>query len=535
MFRPSKEVEVSVRKAYEAEIYEKFEIGTFHEKDIVGEILKAGFSYYESLLSTYLEKSASIDMLAFILSEYDGYLELSLKHKKNELEEEESSFWVEYGSKSKRAIKYLAEKIVCHLPNEVSRDLDHVEALSYCWIAAEEMVSLYMIREVSYSLFPEDCYVIISERTNYNFIEFKCDKLEKAIGEMNVNDFIRKSTNQEIFPFDYHKQNDFLGEAFKNHFKLDYSTTLGLIQHLINAFEENGSDIRSFRFVKNNMVAALSEDFQKYDVNKDIVLNILSGFSLSKNNLTKRVLYKPKQEYRAFGRSLFEIETENGCEILFSKRMASEELTQLIVSVCFRKLPKEWIDLGPDVKKSLDKLSNYAGSWFESFLLSFLNERKVQHVKSLKKIKVDGKTEFIPDGVGEIDIIAIVGESLHLIECKMVQFSSEPTRYVDDVVKFTRGEKSYAQKFRRKINWVKENFGKIIKHLENVGVDVKNVKEVKPYMVTYYPTIAASLINDFVCLDHLDYIENHYKSGKEEFLAPPPHNTLRAAPHRASP
>lgn len=510
MFRPSKEIEVSVRKAYEAEIYEKFEIGTFHGKDIVGEILKAGFSYYESLLSTYLEKSASIDMLAFILSEYDSYLELSLKHKKGELKEEESSFWNEYGSKSKRAIKYLAEKIIYHLPNEVSSDFEHLEALSYCWIAAEEMVNLYMISEVSYSLFPNDSYVIISERTNYNFIEFKCDKLEKAVGDLDINNFIRKITNQPPLLFDYQKQNEFLGDAFKKHLKLDYSTTLGLIQHLINAFEENSSNIRTFSFVRDDMAAALAEDFQKYDVNKDIVLNILSGFSLSKSNLTERVLYKPKQEYRAFGRSLFEVETENGCEILFSKRMASEELTQLIQSVCFRKLPKEWINLGPDVKKSLDKLSNFAGSWFENFLLSFLNERKVQYVKSLKKIKIDGEAEFIPDDVGEIDIIAIVGGSLHLIECKMVQFASEPTRYVDDVAKFIRGEKSYAPKFRRKINWVKENFEKIITHLENVGVDVKNVKDFKPYMVTYYPTIAASLIHDFACLDHLDYIENHY-------------------------
>ena len=73
MFRPLKEIELKVREEFEREIYRNFELGTYRDKEEIGDILKVSFSFYDFILESFLDKAASIDMLGFILSEHDYY------------------------------------------------------------------------------------------------------------------------------------------------------------------------------------------------------------------------------------------------------------------------------------------------------------------------------------------------------------------------------------------------------------------------------------------------------------------------------
>ncbi|WIH22053.1 hypothetical protein [Photobacterium damselae] len=507
MYRPLQKIESNVRNKFENEIYSKFKIGTYKEKKQIKEILQSGFSFYENILEHYLKKSASIDMLAFILSEYDKYVDLSIEFKKGTLSKSNLSFWNEYGTKSKRGLKFLAEKIVLHLPNDnkENKNINIHESLSYCWIAAEEMISLYASSHVGYSLFPDDCYIIIKEKGGYDFIEFQCDKFTKAYNNLNMHDFLKNQELSNTLPFEPNIQNKYLGDAFKKNLNIDYLNSVAILQYLIECFQtDDSASIKSFHFKKNPMINALASD---YGIDHTVVSNIINGFLLSKENLVNRILYKPKQEYRAFRRAFFEVETEDGLIILFSKKMALEEFSQMIRSVCFKKLPSEWLSLDKEINKSLAKFSNYTGTWFEEFLISCLKEKGIKCIRSLSKLKIDGKNEYIPESVGDIDIVALVGNKLHIIECKMVQFASEPTGYIDDMDKFITNKNSYKSKFIKKINWANNNIVKIKQHLKTQGINFSDDIEIKPYMVTYYPTIAAEFIEEFSCLDITKYIK----------------------------
>ncbi|ELV8759725.1 hypothetical protein QNE81_004316, partial [Vibrio vulnificus] len=277
MYRPFEYIERKIRKDYETEMYAKFECAAYSEKKEIGSVLKTAFLFYEKILEDNLKKAASIDMLAFVLSEYENYYEMSIRYKKGELSEQEISFWGEYGSKTKRALKYLSEKIVAKLPNEVGDNIDHQSALSHCWIAAEEMVALYMSSQVGYSLFPEDCQLTIEDRTKYNFMQFKCDKLENAFNSLNLHGF---SNNEELAlsqPFDANIQNEYFGNVFKKLFNIDYSSCLYLIQSLIGYFEVDPSDeLKCCYFEKDKMVSCLASDYAEYGLTEEQIVTLLA-------------------------------------------------------------------------------------------------------------------------------------------------------------------------------------------------------------------------------------------------------------------
>lgn len=508
MYRPFEHIERKIRTDYEAEIYANFERGVYCEKEEVGSVIKTAFSFYEKILEDNLSKVASIDMLAFVLSEYENYYEMSIRYKKGELSEQEVNFWGEYGSKTKRALKYLSEKIVAKLPNEVDDNVDHQAALSHCWIAAEEMVALYMSIQVGQSLFPEECQLTIEDSKKYNFIQFKCEKLENAFNALNLHGF---ANNEELAfspPFDSNIQNEYLGDVFKKHFNIDYSSCLYLIQSLIGYFNiYQGNELKYCYFEKDNMVSCLASDYSEHDLTEEQVVTLLAGFTITKDKLEDRALYKPKQEYRALRRAFFEVNDNGKSVVLFSKSMALEELSNLIRSVSFRKLPSEWTVLDEKMRLELDRFSNFSGSWFENFLIKKLSENNIKCERTLKKIKINGKNNHIPDTVGDIDVIAQIGNELHIIECKMVQFTSEPTGYIDDLDKFVYDKKSYRVKFNKKICWVEKNIDLIKTYLISKGFVFSSDPVIKPVMITFHPTIVSYFINEFLCLDVNEYLK----------------------------
>lgn len=512
MLRPSHEVERIVRKKYEDAIFSKFSVGKYDGAEQVKNVLDTSFEFYESILNEYLEKSASIDMLAFVLSEYDEYYELSNLYKKGELSSEQMKFWEENGNKSKRAIKYLSEQLVNFLPNTPKPNIDHKECFFYCFIACEEMVASYMSSEMAHSIEPNECSLEIRERSNYNFIDYKPTKASEVINNLGINEFLIKlydyiNLNNIKMPFDCDAQAQYLNCVFKETFNMTYIESLSILNELIEICEPKSSEISSVWFNRDRMIAALAIDRSSTGILERDISNVISGFSLSSNNLNDRKIFKPKQEYRLFRRAFLVIPNEHEQLVIFSKAMALESLMQLTSAVCFRKLPTEWLEINCNISKKLDLISNNTGSWFEKILSDEYDSRNIKYLRSLKKIKVNGKNVNIPKGVGEIDFLAIVGNKLHIIECKMVQFASEPRHYLDDIAKYTRGEKSYSAKFSRKIDWVYTNLDDIKLHMEECGLNVFELITVDPIMVTFYPTVAKAFIEKHSCVDFITYCE----------------------------
>ncbi|MGL6487072.1 hypothetical protein ACSZNF_08695 [Aeromonas hydrophila] len=504
MFRPSRAIETEVRNGFEKIIFDNYSTGEHREN--VSDIINLGYQYYEGILNKYIVEAASVDTLKFFLNEYEYYSHLSVKQKKGNLNASESRFWEKYGHKTKRAVKYLSEQIINYLPNTPNGNESNLNALSYCFIAAEEMVNLYMCSETARSLYPDECCVTLSEKGSENFMHFRCNIYEELQSKININDFIVKNEQNKIEPLEYTYQNEILGGAFLKTFKMDYSSVLWCIDYLIEINKNYGF------FDKKTASETIVKLFKKagVDVSVDDVITILNGFCLSKHNTQDRVIYNPKQEYRAFKRGFFEVRDGTRDYIFFSYSMAKEALTQLAQSVCFRQLPKEWLDINKEIKKALDRLSNLTGKWFEKHLSSILNEYGIQHLVSVNKILTDDGVDKVPNDVGDIDIIAIVDTELHIIECKMVQFASEPRRHLDDVAKFIRGNSSYHSKFLRKIEWVNSNLGKIKNHLmKSKFSNIDHVEAIKPYMVTFYPSIVSGVIDDFQCINYISYTENH--------------------------
>ena len=79
---------------------------------------------------------------------------------------------------------------------------------------------------------------------------------------------------------------------------------------------------------------------------------------------------------------------------------------------------------------------------------------------------------------------------------------------MDDKSKFTKGNKSYSAKFMRKVNWVSENIELIKQHLNGLDIPVRKIESIRPYMVTFFPTIAKGLIDEHECIDFIEYFES---------------------------
>lgn len=512
MLRPSQEVERIVRRKYEDAIFSKFSVGKYEGAEQVKNVIDTSFEFYESILNEYLEKSASIDMLAFVLSEYDEYYELSNLYKKGDLSPEKVKFWEENGNKSKRAIKYLSEQLVNFLPNKPEPDIDQRECFFYCLIACEKMVGSYMSSEMAYSLEPNECSLEITERSNYNFVDYKPSEISKVINNLGINDFLIKlhdyiNAKNIRMPFDCEDQAKYLNCVFNEAFNMTYIESLSILYELVDICEQKTSEISSVWFNRDKMISALAVDRSSTGILERDISNIISGFSLTSTDLNDRKIFRPKQEYRLFRRAFLDIPSEDGQLIIFSKAMVLESLMQLTIAVCFRKFPTEWLEVNKNISNKLDLISNNTGSWFEKILLDEYDSRNIKYLRSLKKIRINGRNVNIPNCVGEIDFLAVVGNELHIIECKMVQFASEPRHYLDDISKYTRGDKSYSSKFLRKIDWVNSNISDIKVHMKKSGLNVSELTTVVPIMVTFYPTVAKAFIEKHSCVDFIQYCE----------------------------
>jgi hypothetical protein len=231
---------------------------------------------------------------------------------------------------------------------------------------------------------------------------------------------------------------------------------------------------------------------------------IIDGLGLRQASMVaeNRVIWKPKQEYRAYSRPFFEFPHLTGTHFTWSKQMAKECLMMLYTRLAQMLVPEEWNTRA--IRKALADYQQEITKLFENIVIERLKEMGLSASRFKKQIGVGTDKIDIPDDIGEIDLIAYwEDEELLLVgDDKLVKPTLEPATFRDDLDKFIGKNKNYVEQVKYKTRWVVDNIQKVIKGLEASPEfpQALTVKKVAPILVTYYPTFASYFIADVPCV-----------------------------------
>jgi len=504
IFRASQEHEKKIYNRIKGSMFENFDPGIYTDKTEIIRIVNFIYKKYYEILDENLPKVDPGNFAVFLASEYERYGKVSEMHKRNELSAEDDEFWLSYASYARRGIKHLFE-LLCRTKMENSKVDSTLEgqedAISMVFIAAEELVSLYM-RSDGYNSFLDSVTLKLDPREHtYFYVEE--DSSVKFDPRNAVRDFA-KYVPMPMFLQDVGAHGDILRESFVETLGLSYNDTIGTIQWIIDTYSDESNPESLGFFEWPEVVSRVTENFR---ISAEQANQILEGFCLSHETMKERELYRPKQEYRAYKRSFFKCQYEGKDVVFFSRRMAQECLMILISDVPFKKLPPEW--QSKNIKAALDVLSRKAGRWFENVVVRNLEKLNIIGSPSVKSLKISTtENRKIPEDIGEIDFLGFHEEQkiLVIIEIKQVGFATEPRMFLDDLSKFVTGTKNYSEKFKKKFNWAIENIESIEKHfLHNFSLDAK-LKEAGYAMITLYPAAVSAKIHDFTCISIVDFM-----------------------------
>ncbi|MBE9140644.1 hypothetical protein IQ254_26165 [Nodosilinea sp. LEGE 07088] len=410
--RPSALAEWEVRYAAESNLRAKFPPGEYKKSQEINLILKSQFQFYLDYLNQNIQQVSSLDFLEFILYLFDLSSEIESLHKKGELSIDETQKWREIGPISRRALKYLSEKVVIAVSTKEMNKGRKARPSSLYYIAekiiicSEEMAKIYQLSDISFSTFPDYSRLVILPPGQELYLEFEVTKDGILIGEQMHQRIVYDRLNRERFIpseasiFNISVQNEIIGDAFIETIGLSYREMIGIISEIIRLAEPHSKNI-PIPFINKNTV--LREISRVSGTSKEILRDVISGFSLTKQKMEAegREIWKPRQEYRAFKRGFFEVPHSTGKHLIFSKKMAIESLNMLVKGMVFKDIPSEWDN--NKTQKAVSKLSNKAGQWFERNVEGHLAKIGFQGKQSVAKLKFQDVRMRIPDEVGEID------------------------------------------------------------------------------------------------------------------------------------
>lgn len=515
--RPRLQTELEIRYISEENLRSKFSAGEYTKKEDINSILKFQFQFYSDLLSNFLNQIASRDLLKVLLYQFDLASEIEQSYKDGLLNRNEIERWIDIGAILRRAIKYLSERVV--LLNRQEFDRSRIDQnilftlIEKSLICAEEMAKLYQLSDISFSTFPDYSKLTILPAGEADYFIFEVLKDGVYIGEqMQQRVAYDRSNRQRFVPntanvFNLEEQNRIIGEALKKTLGINYSEAIGVIAELISSSEPE-PQIIPIPFIHRGRSISLISQVSRID--RKIIRKTIEGFSISKKQmeLEGREIWKPRQEYRAFRRGFFEFPHPTGFHLIFSKKMAIEALGMLGKGVVFREFPFEWKN--QDVEEALSKLSNRAGQWFEEVVKNNLDNLGFLGAKSVRRITdTQGNRITVPTDVGEIDYIGFSKRErlLIVIECKLVSDSPEPKSIRNDITEFITSKKSYLNKFRRKFTWVQTNYQSIFSALFSNQAKVSEYpNRIAGIMVTFFPTMASYLIDDYPCVSLTEFM-----------------------------
>lgn len=524
IFRPRYPTEVEVRTEAERHLRCEFSVGRHTDGETINRILQYQFAFYTHFLDQLLPILASLDFLKFLLAEYDKTSEIDGLYKNNQLNSTDKKRWAFLGPILRRAIKYLAERVILFGQEELpaATNTKRIKATEKVWICAEELVMYYIQSDQTHMVFPDDTSLEIHPEGSGNYWTLDINnnsvmELQERIriDTMNRANFVPSPS----FELQSNEHEKVLADVFKNTIGISYLEVLGTLRALIDGAQPSQDDF-PIPFVHreqtlNSLASCLG--FPRKTVDQAI-----AGFSISKSKLEAegREIWKPKQEYRAFRRGFLEFPHSTGAHLIFSKAMAKESAIQLVEGVVFKDIPPEWRSREVDV--ALDTLSNKAGKWFEQVVFENLESVGIFGQKSIKNgLGQQDRRIAVPPDVGEIDYLGYSPSEnlLVLCECKMVRGGSEPKYFRDDIHEFVGSKKSYFWKFQRKIEWVRQNINAICNALSSARTyDAPIVPTcIATALITLYPSIASYVAEAFPCVTITELMMEYKHNGNWPF------------------
>ncbi|MEX2307222.1 MAG: hypothetical protein WD738_06495 [Pirellulales bacterium] len=507
VFRPSVEIELAVRNEAEEALRRKYSAGEYRADDEINAILHEYFSFYDRMLKEHIPRVASRHFMEFVLAQYDLSSEIDNKLKGQQLDGRDSERWKKLGPVFRRAIKYLSECICLLAPDEapVAKGDEIFEATERCWICAEQMVELSMLSTQTFALFPNDTRLELRPEGELEWFILEINDPQRFEA---FNQRIRQDTNTRK---NYVNETELIYNKKRVAEHLDSallaSCGFRMTDALAFAFGINRNAIQpgigfDVPFVsEQQIIQSLTE---VHGLTDEESRRLLDGLCLRKAKMAAegRVIWKPKQEYRAYTRPFFEFPHQTGSHFVWSRKMAEECLITAYMSFAQKQLPLEW-QSGP-VNQAIENYVTSITTAFEAIVNSSLGTVGIVARRFKSSIGRGTSAIKIPDDIGELDTLAYWEDQKLLIvgEDKFVKPTYEPATFRDDLDKFVGKKKNYVAQLKRKTQWVLENADKIVAALsgfEGLPNHI-HINQVAPALITYYPAFASCFISELPCV-----------------------------------
>ncbi len=515
IFRPNLNIEIEKREEIESFVRKNYAPGKY-VGDTISPIFHCIVEYLDAKIRQNIIKIISRDFIEFILFQYDQAT--LIQKNRNNLSTQEKKRWDELGPIFRRSTKYIAEiTTLQHQTDTISRlsEDECLSILSAIYIYTEELFTFCNASDAAFYLFPEDTIIEITKPSEEHF--FKYYTKQEVFNDMRRRvDFDTQNKHKYIedkeIIYDLAIKERFLNNAFTNTLKCSFSDCIACLKNIIdNSIPSPQNKSFPVLYIQQEKIYSILSDIS--GIERCVIEKIVSGFTLTQNNLIDRKAYKPKQKYRALARAFFEWDDiDYGKHFVWSSQMAMEALLFLIRDITFSILPFEWKSKNTEI--ALGHLNGYVGKWFETVSKKQLELLGYTVLCGLKSIGVGQNRLIIPqEGIGEIDILAYSQKQNILLigECKMVKEGFDPVYFKDSLSEFVNSEKSYANKFKAKIEWVAQN----IQAVYNALLHLTEFKQMQkpstlvPIMLTYAPSFAEYYIEDFPCVSLTEFCEKH--------------------------
>ena len=516
--RPGWLAELATRAKAEKHLRARYSPGTVTDKHKINEILHHQFAFYAETLNRVLPPVASQEFLELLLYQYDKSAEVDLLAKGGKLSAAQGEKWMQIGAASRRAIKYLAERVVLLRPElPLGKNKNIMRYAEIALICAEELAKLYIESDRVVYHPGESLLEILPEGE----VDIFRSQGGNAIGAEMVARVIRDRQHREqylslvapqMLPAEQEK---YLADPFRHTIGMTLSEALAAIRLVIDQVTPPADGFK-IPFCRKQLI--IDEVSRVSGWNASAVRRAIDGFSITKSGMESegREIFKPKQEYRAYRRAFFEMPHETGVHLSWSKEMARESCTLLGTGIPFGQVPREWAS--PEVKSAEGNLSNALGKWFESAVANNLQRVGIIGVAHAKDAVGRGPTALpIPPTIGEIDFLGFSPKDNAVIiaECKCVKGALEPSYDRDDIKDFVMGENAYMKKLKKKSDWAFDNMSAICTALASVtGLEIGiNARQLFSILITYYPSPAAFFWNETPCVSLTEFMLDYQEQG----------------------
>ncbi len=505
--------ELAIERSFDVEVVEhvtqSFPPGVYTDATVIDQICKAVIQFCRARITQLMTEIASEKYLVHLLSLWESMAPVQDDSIDGKLDKGDAAIWAIRGRSLRRATKYLSQQCILSAPKflltpRLSKS-EYDKKFDQLLIAAEHLVQYSFAVEQTRLYFSDSTELLV---TSSAIPEISISDVQLSNRILQFNNLekkhaaLREQLIGHLFEDNFKLHQPILNDAFKKEFGLTYQEVQDCI--LMIAWRQgNVQQVQGATRAK--VFKALS---QSMCINASRFKRVLSAFVLTKQDMEteEQSYFDPKARFRPFRRGVFEYEANGGEYWVWSVRMAWESAAELFRGLVYKQVPAEW--KSDVINLAVERLSAEGSKWFETLVRQQLIDHGIVGSSFKSQIGTGDSRVDIPAEVGELDFLGYSEHSkqLVLVECKMVQMATDPKMWRRDNSEFiTRTKNSYASKFRRKIEFVRNNRVGVIKAL---GHDCsEDDHDLGVAMVTLYPSLVSAFITDFPCLSVTELIE----------------------------